>query len=152
MRFRINEPHVLHQMIDGEVVIIHLDTGNYYSLLKSGADVWSAVAGGAGMRGICAALARKYRTNEENFADAVAGFVARLQSEGLIEALDDAGAAEDLSPREEESPAAPPPFEPPLLEKYEDMQDLILLDPVHEVDDEKGWPHAKRPGNRAPKS
>ncbi len=30
----------------------------------------------------------------------------------------------------------------PRLETYSDMQDLILLDPVHEVD-ERGWPHAQ---------
>jgi hypothetical protein len=29
-----------------------------------------------------------------------------------------------------------------MLERYEDMQDLILLDPVHEVEEE-GWPRAK---------
>ena len=34
------------------------------------------------------------------------------------------------------------PFVPPTLEKYTDMQDLVLLDPVHEVD-ERGWPHAQ---------
>jgi hypothetical protein len=33
-------------------------------------------------------------------------------------------------------------FEPPILEKYVDMQDLLLLDPIHEVD-ERGWPNVK---------
>ena len=31
-------------------------------------------------------------------------------------------------------------FEAPVLEKYTDMQTLLLVDPVHEVDD-RGWPH-----------
>jgi hypothetical protein len=34
----------------------------------------------------------------------------------------------------------PAAFEPPLLEKFTDMEDLLLLDPVHEVDG-RGWPH-----------
>jgi len=38
-------------------------------------------------------------------------------------------------------PAAGGTFEEPQLEKYEDLQDIILLDPVHRVDD-AGWPHA----------
>jgi len=29
-----------------------------------------------------------------------------------------------------------------VVEKYTDMQDLVLLDPVHEVD-ERGWPHVQ---------
>jgi hypothetical protein len=33
------------------------------------------------------------------------------------------------------------PFQAPALEKHSDMQDLILLDPVHEVGP-RGWPHA----------
>ena len=36
------------------------------------------------------------------------------------------------------------PYVPPVLEKFTDMQDLILLDPVHEVS-ERGWPHAAIP-------
>ena len=38
------------------------------------------------------------------------------------------------------SPAAElPNFERPKLGKYTDMQDLLLADPIHEVD-EQGWP------------
>ena len=32
------------------------------------------------------------------------------------------------------------PFEPPSLETFTDMRDLLLLDPIHEVTD-AGWPH-----------
>jgi hypothetical protein len=31
-------------------------------------------------------------------------------------------------------------YQKPVLEKFTDMQDLILLDPVHDVNP-KGWPH-----------
>ena len=34
------------------------------------------------------------------------------------------------------------PFVNPTLTKFTDMQDLLLLDPIHEVD-EMGWPHPK---------
>ena len=32
-------------------------------------------------------------------------------------------------------------FTPPKLERYTDMQEIILLDPVHKVDSQ-GWPRA----------
>ena len=38
------------------------------------------------------------------------------------------------------------PFEEPKLEKYSDMEDLLLLDPIHDVEDE-GWPKANVPEN-----
>jgi hypothetical protein len=37
------------------------------------------------------------------------------------------------------------PFEMPKLSKYTDMEDLLALDPIHEVD-EMGWPNAKLEG------
>jgi hypothetical protein len=36
-------------------------------------------------------------------------------------------------------------FQPPTLRKYTDMQDLLLIDPIHEVDD-LGWPGVKAKG------
>ncbi|HDY70854.1 MAG TPA: PqqD family protein, partial [Nitrospirae bacterium] len=47
MRFRINKPHVINEIIDGEVVILNLDTGNYYSMDKAGADIWGLIEGDA---------------------------------------------------------------------------------------------------------
>jgi len=36
-------------------------------------------------------------------------------------------------------------FAPPVLEVYTDMQDLLLLDPIHDVDETVGWPSPKPP-------
>ena len=35
------------------------------------------------------------------------------------------------------------PLAAPVLNKYSDMQDLLLLDPIHDVDEEAGWPTNK---------
>lgn len=35
------------------------------------------------------------------------------------------------------------PFVPPVLRKYTDMQEFMLVDPLHDVDEQAGWPHAK---------
>jgi len=34
-------------------------------------------------------------------------------------------------------------FTNPTLEIYDDLQAMIMLDPVHDVDIQKGWPHKK---------
>jgi len=42
-----------------------------------------------------------------------------------------------------ESPAElpwPDSFVPPGLEKYDDIADIITMDPIHDVDPAKGWP------------
>ena len=37
------------------------------------------------------------------------------------------------------------PWSAPVLETFTDMQDLILLDPVHEVEPTRGWPASGEP-------
>jgi hypothetical protein len=40
-------------------------------------------------------------------------------------------------------PSAPKErFEEPALEGFTDLEDLLLLDPVHEVEPSRGWPYA----------
>ena len=37
---------IVHETIDGETVVINLDSGSYYSLEGSGADLWSRLLAG----------------------------------------------------------------------------------------------------------
>jgi len=46
-RLKINEPNVVHENIDGETVILNLDSGNYYSIVDVGADIWNYIEKGA---------------------------------------------------------------------------------------------------------
>jgi hypothetical protein len=138
-RYRVRSPQVIHEAIDGEVVIINLENGNYYSLRGTGAHVWGAVSGLADTGEIAADLERSYE-GAAGAGASVAPFLAELEAEGLIIPLtgEPDGAATwrpDGTPQE--------PFQPPVLERFTDMQDLILLDPVHEVDEAEGWPRPK---------
>lgn len=132
---------MLHQTIDGEVVIINLATGNYYSLRHTAAEMWSAIERGAAPEEITAELAAKYLATLETLEASTARFLDELRTEGLIEVDDDAAGRPLLD--EKNRPSGTFPFEPPVVEKFADMQDLIMLDPVHEVEEE-GWPHASR--------
>ena len=42
-----------------------------------------------------------------------------------------------------ELPTTGGPLPEPRLEKFDDMQQLILLDPVHEIDETAGWPRMR---------
>ena len=39
--------------------------------------------------------------------------------------------------------AWPDTYEPPTLKKYDDMADLLLVDPIHDVAAETGWPERR---------
>jgi hypothetical protein len=131
----------MHETIEGEVILIDLTTGSYYSLRDAGAEVWNAIEKGADEDGIGDAVERRYEGPRAEIRSAVGRLLDELAAEGLIEPADEDAGSDAAS-------AAPPsdangrtPFQVPVLEKHTDMQDLILLDPVHEVDP-RGWPHA----------
>ena len=133
----ITNPQAMHETIDGETIVIDLSSGTYYSLRGSGSAIWNAIASGASREAVVDHLDSMYETAPGEAADATDAFLAELEGEQLVARGNGAGPSE--------APASTPaearsPFEPPRLEKYEDMQDIILLDPVHMVDDQ-GWPH-----------
>jgi Coenzyme PQQ synthesis protein D (PqqD) len=137
-RFRVNDPNVIYETIEGEVILIDLATGTYYSLRDAGAAVWQALERGADEGEIGAELERRYEGSPEEMREAVRRLLAELEREGLIRARD--GEAEPAGGPAPVDGGARVPFRAPALEKHTDMQDLILLDPVHEVG-AQGWPH-----------
>jgi hypothetical protein len=136
MHFGINTRNVMSETIDGETIIIHLGTGSYYSLQQVGADIWSAVARGANEAQILDEVTGRYDVPSDEAEAAMTGLLAELQSEDLI-----LRSANGVSYQPADEVAKRAEFVAPKLEKHDDMQDIILLDPVHEVDD-RGWPHA----------
>ena len=139
-RFRVNTPKVVHETIDGEVVIIHLDTGCYYSLDGVGAVIWDRLDHGATVGETGAWLGQHYPAAQVEAAGLVVRLAGELQTEDLIVPLNDPSPA--AAERAEPGAPLPASFQPPVLRKHTDMQDLLLLDPIHEVD-ETGWPSIK---------
>lgn len=145
-RFRVNRPQVVHETIDNEVVLIDFDTGNYYSLDRVGADVWGFVEGGATVRQIVDGIACRYDGNHGDMEAAVRRLLTELLQENLVvrEETEEAEDTESHAPQDEAGHQTEKlGFEVPFLQKYSDMQELLLLDPIHEVD-ETGWPSIKQ--------
>jgi hypothetical protein len=144
IRFRINSPKVVNKTIDGEVVIINLDKGNYYSLDKVGTDIWSFIERSASVSEVIEAITQRYNASGVEIENTVVQLIGELQQEELIvpnqaqvnESVKEIDTLENRPEIEKLS------FEAPMLQKYADMQDLLLLDPIHEVD-ETGWPSKK---------
>jgi hypothetical protein len=139
VKFRINKPHVVAETLDGEATIVDLDSGTYYALNESGSLIWDGLIEGSETNEVARALARAYELEPEDAARTVQELVQRLADANLIvEAREGqngtAPAAESASANGSHGPYAEPE-----LSSYTDMQELLLLDPIHEVD-ESGWP------------
>lgn len=143
--FRINIPTVSHETIDGETVIINLDSGIYYSMDGVGAEIWSFIESGSSISDIVELIENRYDGDRVDIENSIKKLISDMQKEGLIvpNIEDDPASSEvknaqvEYGQGEEKSI-----FKAPILNKYSDMQDLLLLDPIHEVD-ETGWPTPK---------
>jgi len=125
LAFSASGPEVIFENFGDEMVIANLESGFFYSVEGSGADIWNALVAGHTGRQVAAAS----RADNDGTAE-IARFIAELLNEGL------------LSPTA--LPATPAPlsvaaFAPPSMQKFDDLQGLLLVDPIHEASP-AGWP------------
>lgn len=141
-RFSVEVDRVVHETIDGETIIIQLETGAYYSLVGPGAEIWSMLATGSSTDEVVAALQLRFQGTPQEFAEATTELVHELRREALLEDNPAATQGEITTTGAviDDSDGARAPFDWPTLQKYTDMQYFLMLDPIHEVDS-IGWPN-----------
>lgn len=137
MHYRLSD-RVASEILNGEVVALDQRELSYYSVTGSGAAMWEGLMRGTTVDGLVAALEARYDAPRDVVAAAVAEMVATLVKDGLLA----------------EVPGDPPPAEPydgakaawseAKIERFNDLQSLLLLDPIHDVDT-AGWPHQQAP-------
>jgi len=137
--YRIDTKSVIFERFEGEVIAIHLDRGTYYSLNAAAADIFELISAQSDLPTVIAALNARYASAPGQIESDVTAFVTRLRDEGLIQPATGTAGPAALAPA---PPAGRPAFEAPTLSVHRDMQELFLLDPVHDVA-EAGWPEPR---------
>jgi hypothetical protein len=137
--FVINAPSVVSETIDGEVVIMNLTSGNYYSSDGTGAVIWGWIEEGKCFGEIEQLALCRYDAAAEIISGALTAFLDRLLEEKLIHETTVPTAPAAPNPPGADASPARESFAAPEVHVYKDMQDLLLLDPIHDVD-EAGWP------------
>lgn len=130
---KINVDRMVYEQVENEVIIIDLESGNYFHVTGSGKEIWAMFVQQPTQDAILAALKRRYPTAD--LVGSVGTFLDNLKAAAIIVETDSAG--EDIFA---EVIPAQEDFQPPVLVTYTNMSDLLLLDPIHDVD-ERGWPH-----------
>jgi hypothetical protein len=136
IKFSVNTPNVAHESIDGEVVVINLISGNYYSLEGTGAEIWDMIDRGYSSLKITSIFSAKYTSEDLNISETLNGFFYELEHENLIVTT-----TQDLEEQKIDRSVnlECTTFIAPKIDRYSDMQELLLLDPIHDVD-AAGWP------------
>jgi hypothetical protein len=133
----INKPHVNSEVFEDEVVVVNLLNGFYYSINKTGIDIWILIEKKLTKDQILKTFLEKYPDNR--IQEEVSEFVDELINESLVTEIkaDEDNPVDILNILKSE-------YHKPGFEKYTDMQDILLLDPIHDID-ETGWP--KKPAD-----
>ena len=127
-RLTVSSPQVVAEVIDGEAIILDLRAGSYFATEGVGAVVWAAAVDGFASEQIVASATSLYGGN------------AGVEVSALLDAL---VAADLLAVEDGESQSGqiewPVEYAAPTLEKHDDLQDMMQLDPIHDTD-VSGWP------------
>jgi hypothetical protein len=130
----VGGPSIVHETIEGEVIIVNLDKGLYFSTDGVGACIWAMIVAGRTADEILFWANAAFAAGDAVDTD-VAEFIDDLRENELVH-----GGAE--APEGDfDAPAAPVTYAKPTLHVYADMEELLLLDPIHDVNDDAGWPH-----------
>ncbi len=120
-RFRCNDADVEARMLDGELMMVNLATGVYFSVDGVGAAAWQRLVAGHRPADIAAGFADRWGVARERALAELAPFVAALLERGLLlEAEREAEEAPEL---------AASAYGPPVLHAFTDMEELLAADP-----------------------
>lgn len=129
-------PRVSSEIVGGEAMILDLDNGNYYNLSQSGVMVWEMLKEGASLGEIVEGLSACFEGDARLIGGSAEKLLAEFKEDRLITAVPD-----DAGRRRPEMSVVPKrvPFVEPVFSRFTDLKDLLMIDPIHEVD-HGGWP------------
>jgi hypothetical protein len=144
--FEVNMPYVVHETIEGETIAMNLRDGNYYSFDGIGPAIWGLIAQTISIRDLLKTLSEITSQPIDQISEIACEFVHELASNGLIRTCPNSDTSAGIDPetlnRFKELYAGTS-VRKPVFHRYSDMRDILLLDPIHDVD-AIGWPEPKQ--------
>lgn len=132
--YALNESKMFSDIADGIAIIINSETGIYYGMNGLGTVVFDSLMSGAPDEAVLDAL-KALPDAPEDMDARLAGFVDKLKEFEIVLPGGDAAAVEvSIDPE-----AARADEFLLMVEEYNDAQELLLADPIHEVKEDAGW-------------
>ena len=134
----IDQNSVQSEVLDGEAVIVDFSTGRYHAAAGVAATVWQAMKQGREIDEIMSEVRSSHTDISEDAEASVLAFIDSVVDAGLAKQSDTTSAPPGAN--QQLTGTAPTPWNVPLLESHNDLADLMLIDPVHDVT-ARGWPN-----------
>lgn len=131
MSYQIEQKSIVHEVVDGEVVIINFANGRYYSLVGVSAFIWEILSSGPKAKeDLILELVEAYNVKQENVTTDLDIFLGKLVSEGLTRVVEVDPVSYNPTSKSAQNKK---PYLSPELVIQSDMAHVIMLDPVHEL-------------------
>jgi hypothetical protein len=137
MAFTTTVPLLISQQFDSEVVLANYQNGVYYNLDGSAAQIWLGLKVNRTVEEIGRALAAATGGDVTSITQQVQAFVDSMLAEGLI--ANGAADARSETSIENWTPVLSGAFVAPEFQRFDNLRELLLMDPVHDAGEE-GWP------------
>jgi hypothetical protein len=145
-RLAPNVKELAAKVMDGEAIIINLANGIYYSMDQVGGLIWGLISAGRSLEEISSQICRTYDVGADRALADLEQVAKELLQENLVVIAD---ATETAPPDAGAERPVKLPYEPPALNKYRDMADLLALDPPMPSQEDIPWdPSAGRSPGR----
>ena len=118
--------------LEGETVLIDTMKGSLFLFTGLAPQIWHCFTTGNTANGVVTEMVGRYGLSA---AAPTQSFIDALEAAQMLRDKASAHGTEDASI--EDWPAV---FLEPILERYDDIADIIAMDPIHEVDRVQGWP------------
>jgi len=134
--YAVASADIVSEDFDGEFVVLDLGSGKYYSMDAAASALWRAITAGVSMQ----ALADAVEGTAGITTQAIHDYAERLVAYGCLVRSDVPGST-PLDPATIHALKAS--ADPPKVEMFSDLADLIMADPIHDVEEAEGWPVRK---------
>jgi hypothetical protein len=137
MALTTSVPLLISQQFDSEVVLANYQNGVYYNLDGSAAQIWLGLKANRTVEEIGSAVATATAGDVPSITQQVQAFVDSMLAEGLI--ADGVADTRSETSIEAWAPVLSGTFVAPEFQRFDNLRELLLMDPVHDAGDE-GWP------------
>ena len=135
--FIVSNKGIAFENFDEEIVVVNLPLGYYYSLKGTARKLFLEIVNGTNPSNLAKYIVANFNITFNEAQVFSEQFIEKLYSNQLIVEIPPVN---DVSYLEATDKCD---FENPEIEIYDDMKELLSLDPIHDVDSIQGWPLKK---------
>lgn len=133
-RYSVASADIVSESFDGDFVVLDLNCGKYFSFSDSANVIWEAISSGVAPAGLLQGVTAISPAELESFVQTLVGHGLIAPRQNSISPGSAAGYSDRLAAATEK----------PDVTVFDDLADLFMADPIHDVEEPVGWPAVRQ--------